>query len=254
MKNSLYNTKGAFELKDLNADKKEVAFYLSKFDVLDSDFDIIKKGAFTKSIKERGPGSTGNRKIAFLRFHDWEKPIGTFKTLEEDNEGLFAVASLGNSTLALDAWNDYNDGIIREHSIGYQYIKDKMRFVEDPSLAPQGANGYYEINEVKLYEGSAVTFGANEYTEVVGLSKGENKPELIEKITGEIDLLLKALTNGKGSDERLYDFEMKIKYLNSRLALLATSEPFVKHSETIEPTKQNEGLFEWNKVLTNIKF
>jgi hypothetical protein len=80
MKSTTYQTKGASEIKDISSDKRQVAVYLAKFDNIDSDNDMIKKGAFTKSIQERGPDSPSNRKIAFLRWHDWEKPIGKFLT------------------------------------------------------------------------------------------------------------------------------------------------------------------------------
>ena len=166
MKSNTYQTKGASEIKDISSDKRQVAVYLAKFDNIDSDNDMIKKGAFTKSIQERGPDSPSNRKIAFLRWHDWEKPIGKFLTLQEDDFGLFAVSQLGTSVGGNDAWNDYNDGIIREHSIGFQYIQDKMRWIDDAN-AP--AQGYWMISELKLYEGSAVTFGANSETNVVCL-------------------------------------------------------------------------------------
>ena len=72
---SIYDIKNAFEIKDMDSEKRQVAVYLSKFDILDSDNDIIRRGAFSKSIQERGVNSGSNRQIAFLRWHDWEKPI-----------------------------------------------------------------------------------------------------------------------------------------------------------------------------------
>ena len=45
---SLYSTKGIAEIKDMDNDKREVAVYLSKFDNMDSDMDVIRKGAFKK--------------------------------------------------------------------------------------------------------------------------------------------------------------------------------------------------------------
>ena len=250
MKNNLYSTKGAFELKDMDSETREVAFYLSKFDVIDSDFDNIRKGAFKKSIEERGPNSTGNRKIAFLWSHNWDKPIGTFKELSEDENGLFAVAKLGTSTAGSDAWDNYVDGIIREHSIGFQYIKDKMKFIETDET-PIG--GFWDINEVKLFEGSAVTFGANEYTGVVGITKSEEKKELITELTGEMELTIKALSRGQGTDDRLHGLEMKMKYLTGRLALLANVEPFdVKHLNENKPTSDETKVFNWEQVIKNL--
>jgi len=247
MKSTTYQTKGAAEIKDISSDKRQVAVYLAKFDNIDSDNDMIKKGAFTKSIQERGPDSPSNRKIAFLRWHDWEKPIGKFLTLQEDDFGLFAVSQLGTSVGGNDAWNDYNDGIIREHSIGFQYIQDKMRWIDDAN-AP--AQGYWMISELKLYEGSAVTFGANSETNVIDVMKSEDKVEKAVKISNEIDILIKGLANGKGSDERLFEMEMKLKYLNSQMLILAKSEPFVKeHSPIIEPIIAQE-LFNWSDVIS----
>jgi len=245
---NLYNTKGAFELKDITPAERTVAFYLSKFDTIDSDLDNIKKGAYKKSLSERGVESTGNRKIQFLRHHDWTKQIGKFLTLEEDNLGLFAVAQLGRSTAGDDALKDYEDGIIREHSIGFKYVEDKMKWIEDSTM---DSKGYYEIKEIKLFEGSAVTFGANEYTEVVNM-KHENKQDQIIKLTNELDVTIKALFNGGGTDERLEALEMKSRFLTSRISLLAEHNvPILNHTIKSEPTAENQ--FNWNKVINSIK-
>ena len=248
MKNEqLYSTKGSFELKDLDASKRQVAFYLSKFDVIDADNDMIRKGAFAKSLLEHGVDSASNRKIAFLRHHDWTKQIGKFVTLEEDNIGLFAIGELGRSTMGEDAFKDYEDGIIREHSIGFRYILDKMKWIEDPSVE---GGGYYEIKEVMLWEGSAVTFGANEFTNVVEVIKSEDKIERAVKISNEIDVLVKALANGKGTDERLFTIEMQIKRLTQELSTLATIEPNQKiHS--VE--HKSVDSFDWSFVLDKLE-
>lgn len=251
MKNSVYSTKQTLEIKDIDSEQRKVAIYLSKFDVIDSDGDLIKRGAFAKSIQEHGVSSPSNRKIQFLRHHNWEMQIGKFTELSEDDFGLFAVAQLGHSSIGNDAWNDYVDGIIREHSIGFQYMPDKTRWIDDPSLP---AGGYYMINEVKLWEGSAVTFGANEYTYVVEVMKGQEKIDAVQKISKEIDTLVKALINGKGTDERFYEIEMRIKFLNAQLSSLVTTEPIQKdHSVQDQPIQQKEhNDFDWSAVLANI--
>ena len=245
-----YQTKESLELKDLDSGNRQVALYLSKFDEMDSDMDIIRKGAFKKSLRERGVKSKSNRKIAFLRHHDWEKQIGKFIELAEDDFGLYAVAQLGRSTDGENALKDYEDGIIREHSIGFQYVADKSKWIEDTTIK---TNGYFEVKEVKLFEGSAVTFGANEFTPVVEM-KGQEKSDHIEKITTELEHCIKALSNGGGTDERLHEIEMKIKYLNSQLVLLAKAEPITKgHSEIIKPTPEIVKPFDWNKVVKSLQ-
>lgn len=248
MKQNLYSLKNAFQVKDLDQSQRIVSMYLSKFDNMDSDFDIIRRGAFAKSISERGPETLSNRKIAFLRHHDWEQQIGKFLQLTEDDYGLLGVAQLGRSTAGEDAFRDYEDGIIKEHSIGFQYIADKTNFVEDRSIE---AGGFYDISEIKLFEGSAVTFGSNEMTHVVDV-KGEQKIELIEKLKKELNTSIKAVSNGKGSDERLHKLEMKIKHLTSRLIVLAERESENIHSVKSEPQIQKSGI-EWNSVLSGIE-
>lgn len=249
MKNNLYSTKSALEIKDLDSENRKVVVYLAKFDNIDSDNDMFVKGAFSKSIQERGPQSTSNRKIAFLRHHNWEMPIGKFLDIKEDDNGLYAVGQLGRSTLGEDAFKDYEDGIIREHSIGFQYIGDKTRWMEDSTMEK---GGYYQLGEVKLFEGSAVTFGANEMTNVVDVIKSENKNEIIERISNDLHIVIKALSNGKGTDERLYELEMKSKYLSSQLVLLAKQDPMLIQSVKSEP--EDIELFNWSNVVNNLKF
>lgn len=248
---SKYSVKTNSEIKDMSEADRTVAIYLSKFGNVDSDLDVIQKGSFSKSIKERGPSTESNRKIAFLRYHDWEHQIGKFLSLEEDDNGLFAVAQLGNSSKGEDAWNDYQDNIIREHSIGFQYVADKIKWIEDTSIA---SGGFYNITEVKLFEGSAVLFGANEMTPVVAVMKSEERKTYVEKLSSNIDTVTNAIIRGKGTDDRLYELEMKLKYLNSQLLDLVKLEPFdVKHSISTEPPIVDNS-FDWNKVVINLKF
>lgn len=251
--NSSYKIKSqSLGIKDVDLEKREVAMYLSHFGNIDSDGDLLVKGCFKKSLQEKGIDSNSNRKIAFLRYHDWEKPIGKFTRLEEDDNGLFAVGKLGSSTIGNDALMDYQEGIIREHSIGFKYLQDKIKWIEDSTME---MGGYYLISEVALWEGSAVTFGANELTPVVQVSKGENKVDIIHDISKEMGVVFKSIVNGKGSDERLYQLEMKHKFLTSQLqelAMINNNNP--KEIIVIPPAPElTEKSFDWNKVINNIK-
>ena len=231
-------------IKDIDQGSRKVSMYLSRFDVMDSDNDIIRKGAFKKSIQERGPMSSSNRKIAFLRYHNWEMPIGKFLELNEDDSGLYAVAQLGISTDAMNALADYQEGIIKEHSIGFRYVKDKIKFIEDDSM---DSKGFYEVSEDQLFEGSAVTFGANEFTNVIEVAKSEGVQDIALKIHDEINMITKSLANGKGTDERLYNMEMRLKFLNARMLDLTKMESFDKSSIKSESSADAPG-FDWSKV------
>jgi HK97 family phage prohead protease len=223
-----YETKNiSLEVKDMDSVGRRVKIALAAFNNIDSDKDVIRKGAFSKSIQERGANTTTNRKIAFLRYHDWEHQIGKFVSLEETDTHLIAVADLGRSTKANDAFLDYQDGIIREHSIGFNYIPDKMQ------LHGEGEQAYFEIKEVILWEGSAVTFGANSLTPMLDVSKG-NKQETLEKLNEEMKSLLYALKNGKGTDERLYSIEMGLKVCQQKYNSLINLESVDKTIQAIE--------------------
>jgi len=244
--NNHYKIKSqGLEVKDVDTTSRKVSFYLSHFGNVDSDNDLLVKGCFKKSLQERGVDSASNRKIAFLRYHNWEMPIGKFLELQEDDFGLYAVGELGNSTMGNDALMDYQDGIIREHSIGFRYMQDKVKWIEDLSIE---SKGYFMVSEVALWEGSAVTFGANEMTPVLEIAKSEDKDDFFKKINDEINTICKSLVNGKGTDERLYSLEMRMKYLTSQLTEIAQLNIDNPKAIIIE-----EKGFDWNNVITNIK-
>jgi uncharacterized protein len=217
-KSNLYNFK-SYGVKTLDVDEgsRKVKVYLSAFGNIDSDNDRIIKGAFAKSIKERGPESTSNRQIAYLRMHDWNKQIGKMLELSEDDYGLLAVAQLGKSTIGQDAMYDYQEGIIREHSIGFRYVIDKMKMND--------AENCFDVFEVELWEGSAVTFGANSETFVVDVSKGLTKESHLKVLNDEMNLLMKSFREGKGTDDRLYAIEMGLNVIQSKYNTLVTYEP-----------------------------
>jgi len=222
--------KADLSVKDVDIKTRRVQVMLSAFDNIDSDGDVIRKGAFAKSIMERGFESTSNRKIAFLRHHDWEHQIGKFVKMEETHDGLVAIGELGRSTKGEDAMLDYQDGIIKEHSIGFNYVEDKMTMVQD---------GIWDIKEVILWEGSAVTFGANSLTPTLDVSKG-NRVELLDKLNAKMASLLSAIKNGKGTDERLYEIEMGLKVCQQQYNSLITKEPTVIVTPKDEPNRLNE--------------
>lgn len=236
----------SLEVKDVDPKTRRVKVALSAYDNIDSDGDIIRRGAFAKSILERGPDSTSNRKIAFLRHHDWEQPIGVWKQLEETNDHLVGIGELGRSTKGNDALLDYQDGIIREHSIGFNYIPDKMTPIE------REGNNYMEVKEVVLWEGSAVTFGANSSTMTLDVSKGFSK-EALEKINKEMACLISAIKSG-GTDDRLYSLEMRLKMVKDKYnEIISLIESASKATDADEPKGANQANDLIN-FYNNLKF
>ena len=250
LSNNNYRCKNfLFQLSDLDEGTRQVKGYFSTFDNLDSDGDVIRQGAFSKSITESGPNATGNRRIAHLRDHDFTHQIGRLDELGEDTKGLYFVSTLGRSTKGSDALADYQDGIIREHSIGFQYIADKMDYVEPSDSKFDSERGHFEIREVKLWEGSAVTFGANELTPVVDVAKGLNSTDMkLKRIQELTETLENALKNGKGTDERLENIEQMFAQLKQLQNSLELKQPSIK-----DTVKEDEPKAEADK-LTYINF
>lgn len=144
--NPFIEIKSTGTTKDVDIKSRVVSGFLSGFGNIDKGNDIIEKGAFAKSINERFS------KIFFLLQHDMQKPLGKFQVLEEKDSGLYFEAKVSNTSYGNDLLQLYEDGVINEHSIGFNVIKSEKK------------SGVRIIKEVKLFEGSAVTIGANENT------------------------------------------------------------------------------------------
>jgi uncharacterized protein len=165
-------------------DSRTVSGYLSIFNVVDSDGDLIVKGAFAKSISERGPDSSTNRKIAFLWQHDMTQPLGKMTVLKEDNTGLYFEAKLDDIPEADRALKQLLSGTINQFSIGYSYVWDKMEYDE--------ALDAFVCKEINLFEGSVVTLGANEYTFFDGMKSNQMK-DAKTKLLRETETFIKGL-------------------------------------------------------------
>ena len=234
---TIYGVKNlSLKIEDVDEANRIVKGYLSSFDTLDSDSDIIRKGAFKKSLSERGVSTGANRKIAHLRNHDWEQQIGLFTELAEDSKGLYFVSKLGRSTKGTDALLDYQDGILREHSIGFNYVKGKIEEVKEDSVH----GDFYNITEVKLWEGSGVTFGANEFTPTMEANKSIINSDYLLNLNNDMNVLVKALQNGKGTDERLENIGIKLQQIQHKYNSLIEMKSFNKDTFINEsnPTEQ----------------
>ena len=217
------------EIKDLDMKKRQVTGYFAAFGNKDSDGDIIMPGAFRKSIMENGPNSK-NPRIAHLLQHDVWTPIGKIMELEEDSKGLrftskISESSKGNDTLVL-----YQEGILREHSIGFQTIKEERK------------DNHNELTEIKLFEGSTVTFGANAQTPVIGI-KSENREQDIEKINERINRVSSVLRKGSGlTDDAFHNLAIELEQIKTLYNSLIKLEPQGSTLDSIEPGFVIEGF------------
>jgi len=195
-----------FDLKDDN-DKGEIAFYFSKFDVKDSDGDIVVKGAFKKTKENI-------KRIKHAYNHNIYQIPGVLKEIGEDHKGAFAVSQLALKTdLGRNVYEQYKAGIISEHSYGFDIIQTDKDKEKEAQI----------IKEVKLYEVSSLTaWGANEFTEVIDIKSMDYLNMLLksnkydEKIVTKINEVLNYLETLKAVDETPEPFDT-IKYLFDNL-------------------------------------
>jgi HK97 family phage prohead protease len=207
---------------DMEDGSRVITVYYSAFGNVDSDGDVIVPGAFTKTLKENGPNATN--RIWHLFNHSTEKPIAKPFEMMEDGFGLKARVKMPNTTLGNDTYELYKEGHITEHSIGFQTIKS------------QAKSGYNEINEIKLFEGSSVLWGANANTPTVGV-KSQIKSVLVD----EMGKTIKSLRNGHFTDETFELLELKLKQLQQYLAEMEYEESVDLEEQ---PQPSSEGTVE----------
>lgn len=184
-------------VKDIDMKNKIVTGYLSSFDNKDYDNDIILRGAYKKSIAER------KNDIYFLNQHNWGQPHGKFNVLEEQPQGLyFESTPMIDTTFSMDAMKLYEAGIVKEHSIGYQVVKSEFSKKDDANI----------IKEIKLYEGSNVTLGANNNTPFTGF-----KSYNLKQVNDQYKQILKAFRNETFTDETFGLLEIALKQLQAQM-------------------------------------
>ena len=209
MENIIYKQSPIGEVLDADSKAGIVKGYASVFNNIDSDGDIIKKGAYKKTIQENGS------RVRYIYQHDLMKPLGKMKYLEEDEKGLMFEAEIAKTQLGKDVIELIKSGVITENSVGILPIQKEM------------VNGKREISEVKLYEISAVTLAANDKAMILDV-KGNINEDLITK---RYDNIAKLIRKGDISDELGYALEseiLKLKSLFQQISTLPTGNDVTK--------------------------
>lgn len=155
------------KVKALGDDAPDGSFqaYASVFDNVDSYGDVVRKGAFARSLAEWAGKS---EKLPLLWGHDFYDPfsnIGHVEKAEEDEHGLLVDC-------VLDLENPKAAQV-------YRLIKGgrvaQMSFAFDTESSRRGTVDGIEVNELldlTLYEVSVVPLGANAETEILAVKHG----------------------------------------------------------------------------------
>src|SRR5690606_35168713 len=172
---------------NFDGQSRTISGYLAVFNNKDDDKDILIKGCFARSLKNRGVDSSTNRKIAFCWQHDIKDHIGRFTVLKEDDYGLYFEAILDDPEAvpnAKRALSQLKSGTLNQFSIGFAYMWDKIEYDDDKDA--------FIVKEVNLFEGSVVTQGANELTYFAGMKSAE-KEATQKSIQSETERFIKDL-------------------------------------------------------------
>lgn len=137
---------------------------LSPYGNVDQGGDVVEKGAFTASLKQNGDT------VPMLWQHKQDCPIGDL-TLDDREDGLWCRGRLLlDIAEGLKAYTLLKAKIIKGLSIGYETIK------------AQTINGVRHLKELRLYEGSVVTFPMNILANVTSVKARECKGDFVEEL------------------------------------------------------------------------
>jgi len=212
------------ELIDADDKQNIVKGYASYFNNKDSDGDIIRPGAYAKTIKENGD------RVRYIYQHNMAQPLGKMRMLEEDDKGLLFEAEIAKTTLGNDVMELMKLGVITENSVGILPMQKEFK------------GDYREITEVKLYEVSAVTLAANDQAKIMDVKGSANKEEMYKRY----DSLAKIIRKGNISDEMGYSIEAELLKLKS-LFVNAT----LPVEETTKPADDSDQVFKY--LLNRLK-
>ncbi len=139
---------------------------LSPYNNVDDGGDLVEPGAYAKTLQENG------NTIPMLWQHDQKAPIGQLE-LEERADGLYCKGQLElDIPEAKKAYILLKAKIVKGLSIGYDAIKAQI------------VDGVRRLKEIRLWEGSVVTFPMNTLALVTDVkSRGELKGDFNEELS-----------------------------------------------------------------------
>ena len=212
---------------DINLEKWEVEAYASAFGNVDSMKEVVDKGAFTKTIKERFPK---NLIKVFWRHRD---PFGVCKHIEEDSTGLLTVSKISKTTAGRDNMILIQDKAVDRMSIGYDVVKREVDEENDSIM---------HLKELRLYEYSPVPIAANEETSILDIKSPFDVYNLLRAFEQEYLYL------GKGTDDLT---ELQKPYPNQHACRLRDPNDFQKGS--IRTTFRKHNGKEYSVLMGRLK-
>lgn len=176
--------------KDDGLEDGEFIGYASVFDNIDLHGDVVRKGAFTRTLEEwKTLAEETGAVIPLLYGHDTYDPnnnIGYLKLAEEDEHGLKVHGKVdlegGNGP---QVYRLIKGRRLRQMSFAYEVRDSRPGEVEGKQFT--------ELLDLKLHEVSLVPMGANPKTELLGVKEADQLTDTItEKVVQRLIMLVKS--------------------------------------------------------------
>jgi HK97 family phage prohead protease len=223
LKNTLVEKQDlGYNIMDVDSEQRRVKAVWARCGNIDYDNDIIVPEAFTKTLAERGP--SGKNLIWSLVDHcaDMNNVIGKPEQIYVENDMLIAITPIVETEKGEDIIKMYEAGLINQHSIGFSTMKSNV-----------DKEGVRTITELKLYEGSAVLWGANPETPTLGFKGEMTIKDKRAELSNRLERLIKSFKGGRFTDETFSLIEIEIKRIQSELLEI---EVIKEITQTVEQT------------------
>ena len=218
-----------YNIMDVDSEQRRVKAVWARCDNIDLDNDIIVPEAFTKTLVERGPA--GKNLIWSLVDHcaDMNNVIGKPEQLYVENDMLIAITPIVETEKGEDIIKMYEAGLINQHSIGFSTIKSNVN-----------KEGVRTITELKLYEGSAVLWGANPETPTLGFKGEMDIKDKKQELSNRLEKLIKSFKGGKFTDEMFSLIEIEIKRIQGELMEIEVIKEITQPEQSVEPVQEEK--------------
>lgn len=159
--------------------------------------------------------------------------MGKLVDIEEDGFGLKVTSKILSTTKGNDLLTCYQEGAVNEHSVGF-FTKQKK----------SNEAGNRVITEAHLLEYSAVLWGSNANTPVIGMKSSLSPMDQLAELNKRSQTFYKLLTKGNLTDETCERLAVEhvliTKAMDDLIAALQVAEPVAETTSHVEEPQAQE--------------
>ena len=226
-------------LKDIDGKRGIIEGYFSTKYVIDSWRERVVDGAFKRTFKNWGP--EGKDRIKPLYQHMPTMLLGKAMELVEDEIGARHVTKFSETSLAKDVFKLIEDQVITEHSFGYDLLDWAPADESDDENHDGELAGVIDLKEVRVWEYSFVTWGANMQTPILDVKSLWGHPEAKDVALEQLEVIEKSLRTGEwNTDEIPFTMELFVKMVGPVLRDLAHKQHKQHTDKQTEPNSSQQ--------------